>query len=234
MKKIIALLSCMISIPFVPTFLYALPAKSATHSYNGFVANETALAYNNNYVLDAAMYDGNRISAVVAYSSATIPAKTFTKYNMSSGDIFISQHGFTTALPVLFTGTGTIGGLSSGTTYYAVPDGINAVRLATSSANAIAGTYEVFASSTTGQSITYTLSPLAITGTPSFKWQASNDGVAYFDMSVSSITMSSYTYPYAVAGWDFDTFNYRYLRLSIIGPTTGGIYLNATAYIKQQ
>ena len=51
------------------------------------------------------------------------------------------------------------------------------------------------------------MAPLTIAGTPSFKWQSSNDGTNFADLSVSSVTFGS---PYTAAStqWDFGTYNY--------------------------
>ena len=64
------------------------------------------------------------------------------------------------------------------------------------------------------------LSALAIsTANYGLKWQASNDGYNYTDLSVSSIT-------YSTAGstlWDFDDYNYKYLRAVFTAGTSGAV-----------
>lgn len=61
----------------------------------------------------------------------------------SPGVVTWTSHGFTTAVPVVFTTTGTLPtGITSGTTYWVVPASIttNTFQVATSLANALAGT----------------------------------------------------------------------------------------------
>ncbi len=142
-----------------------------------------------------------------------------------------STAGLTLALPVLYAvgSNPAITGLTTGTTYYAVPAGGTSFYLAKYSTSAVAGLtadYVTITSTNSGTSQnTYTFAPLAITGTPGFKWQVSNDNSNWDDLSVSSVTMSSYTSPYATTSWGFGTLGYRYIRANVTGPTTGGIYL---------
>lgn len=149
-----------------------------------------------------------------------------TDSDVASNVFTKASHGLTTALPVLFTTTsGTPPqNLVAGTTYYAIKVTANTFKLATSAANAIAGT-AITISTVTGSG-TFALTPLGITGTPSFKWQGSNDNTNWNDVSVSSVTMSSLAA--ASTTWDFGSINYRYIRLNVLAPTTGGISLVVT------
>jgi len=115
------------------------------------------------------------------------------------------------------------------TDYYVYKVDANTIKLSSTAALAIAGTVvDITAVSVDTTTNTYTLTPAAITGTPSFKWQASNDGDKWGDLSVSSVTMSAYTLGGAVSIWDLGDYNYRWLRMAVVAPTTGGIYLKAT------
>lgn len=136
--------------------------------------------------------------------------------------------GLSLALPVLYTGSPAIGGLSAGTTYYAVPVTGNSFQLSGTSTGALAGTGLVVITSTNTQlsANTYTLSALPITGTPSFKWQFSNDNTNWVDMAVSSVTVSSYANPPASTLWSFGYIGAQYLRLNVVAPTTGALNLN--------
>jgi len=149
-----------------------------------------------------------------------------------NGQIAIPTHGFTTALQLLYTaGSVDIGGLTDQTTYYAVPLDANTIGLSSTSAVAQTGNYLAFTSSTTQLTAnTATLAPLEIAGIPSFKWEASNDNANWSDVAVSSVTMGDTGTPYATPPtntiWSFGYIGPRYLRLNVVAPTAGGIYLN--------
>lgn len=164
-------------------------------------------------------------------SGAAMTGGTNSAYALSGNSINMPNNDFSLGMALLYTkgSSPVIGGLSSGTTYYAAPSVTNPalISLASSQANAVAGTYITFTSSSTQSSAdTYTLTPLGITGTPGFKWQVSNDGVNWIDLQVSSVTMSSYTTPPTTTAWDFGTIGLGYLGISATSPTTGAIYLN--------
>ncbi len=146
-------------------------------------------------------------------------------WTVNTGSIHILNHGFTTALPVLYTtGTLAIGGLASQTTYYVIVVDANDVELATTSARAQAGQYVTLTSTSVAGPHTYTLAPLNFSGTPSFKWQASNDCSTWVDINISSITFSS---PYTANSsfWDFGVAGMQCIQLNVIGPTQGGMAL---------
>jgi hypothetical protein len=147
--------------------------------------------------------------------------------NVASNVVTKASHNLTTGLPVLYTKTSGTDpqNLIANTTYYAIRLGANTFSLASSAANATAASPTAITISTVTGSGAFVLTPLAITGTPSFKWQYSNDNATWGDVSVSSVTMASYTLGGATTVWDFGSVNYRYLRLNVLAPTTGGIYL---------
>ncbi len=136
---------------------------------------------------------------------------------------------FTTGLAVLYTKTaGTNPGtLVVGTTYYAIPVDANNFKLASSTTNAVAGTNVAITTTSTGGG-SFTLTPLAYAGTPSFKWQASNDGTNYSDLSVSSVTYTGASTTPSTTLWDFAAYDYRYLRVNVLAPTAGGFNLVVT------
>lgn len=147
-----------------------------------------------------------------------------------SADTFAeTNHGLTTGLKVLVsTSAGTIpGGLTAGTTYYAIRLNDNSYSLASSASNAIAGT-DIDITLITGSG-TVTVTPLSlvlVTGTADntgFNWQASNDGENFFDLSLTSVTYSSegnYL-------WDLGEPMYRWLRMNFTAPTSGGLAIEA-------
>jgi hypothetical protein len=158
-----------------------------------------------------------------------------TTWNVSTDKITIQSHNYDTGLPLLLTGRDTIGGLMPNATYYAIKTDENNIKLATSKIDAIAGTAIdlYFPPMYTSNSWTHTLTPLAVSGTPSFKWRFSNDATNFFDVNITSITMNNYTYPYASVAYDFDVINYRYIDLDVIAPTDGGVFLKSIVYGKK-
>ena len=231
MKRIISILALILA----PVMANAFTRTGGNIDAVGTLADETALAYSANYDVSPNLYGGNRVSAVVVYTSATLATVAFSSQSYTdaaSSQITATAHGLYTAVPVLFrvlTGAAPTA-LTGETTYYAIRTSADIVELATTSVKAQALDPIILgAKSATG---TYSLIPLAITGTPSFKWMASNDGTNWADVNTSSITMSAYTAGGAVSAWDFEWFNFANLRLAVTGPTTGGIYLKAVLDIK--
>lgn len=154
----------------------------------------------------------------------------------SASMITSNAHGFMLALPVLYTKTaGTSPGLLVvGTTYYVTNQTTNNFQLASTSAKAQAGTNDVAITTQTATGGgTFVLTPLAISGTPSWKWQYSNDGANWSDLTTTSggVAVSSVTFisPYTAAtnNWDLGGINFQYIRLNVIGPTQGGVKLKA-------
>lgn len=153
-----------------------------------------------------------------------------------TGSLSIAKHGFTLALPVLFTkSAGTAPqDLVANTTYYVTNQTANSFQLATTSAKAQAGTADIRLSTQTATGGgSFTLTPLTISGTPSWKWQYSNDGTNWNDLTTSStgVSVSSVTFasPYTAVttGWDIGGINFQYIRLNVVGPTAGGVKLKA-------
>lgn len=166
--------------------------------------------------------------AVLPWNSGIMQGGANADWTINTGVINKTSHGFTLALPVLYsTGAVAIGGLTNQTTYYVIPVTANTFELSATSTGAVAGAFLTLTSSSTVGPHTYTVAPLAISGTPSFKWQYSNDGTNFADLSVSSVTFSS---PYTAAStlWDFGTYNYVYLRLKYTAGTAGAVNLLVT------
>jgi len=141
--------------------------------------------------------------------------------------ITITGHGYPLGLGVLYsTGTISITGLTNQTTYYVIPVDANNIKLASSKSNAVAGTAITLASLTANGQHTFTLAPLAVTGSASWKWQESNDNANWADLSVATVTFSS---PFTSAStfWDFGSINPNYLRLNIVSPTSGCVNIRA-------
>lgn len=105
------------------------------------------------------------------------------EFSIIDNTITIASHGYATGLKAaLTTSAADLPAGLSATNYWVIKIDANTIKLATSAANALAGTAVNFTDSGTG---THTLTPAAITG-GSYKLQASHDGVTYFDLSVTN------------------------------------------------
>lgn len=136
-----------------------------------------------------------------------------------------SAHGISTGAPLLFVKvTGTVPtGLTTATTYYAIVSDAVSFKLASSSANALAGT-AIDITAITGSG-SFTLTPTAFAGTWSFKWQGSNDNLNWADLNATAIT---YSVP-ATTLWD-GLVHYKYLRLNFTAGTGGGMNIKVVGY----
>lgn len=206
------------------------------HSTIGTILNENGLAYDRNGILIPDIYAGNHISAVVNYSSVTFASVSISSdaWTFPGSVITKTAHGLQTGVAVLYTLTAgqTPNQLVDQTTYYAVRgSSADTFQLATSKVNAVAGTVITIGSATYSGTQTYTFAPIAYAGTPSFKWQGSNDGSNWFDLNAASVTMSSPNN--ATSAWDFEWYPFSLLRLNVTAPTTGGIKMKAYGYIRQ-
>jgi hypothetical protein len=136
------------------------------------------------------------------------------------------------------TNSPSIGGLTGGTTYYWLPGGGSSFYLAKYSTSAVAGSpssdFVTVTSTNSGTTAhTYAFAPLTISGIPRFKWQVSDDNSNWDDLGVSSVTVSSYSIPPAVTSWGFGPLGYRYIRLNVTAPTTGGLYLKVPVQLNR-
>lgn len=134
------------------------------------------------------------------------------------------QMAFTTGYPMhLELVSGTIPtGLTAGTTYYAIRStGGGSFKLATTSTNSLAGT-AVNITAVTGNG-SFQLIPTAFAGTWGVKWQVSNDGTNWTDMSVSSITFAT---PWTATSQTWSgSIIARFIRAVVSAGTGGGINL---------
>lgn len=118
-------------------------------------------------------------------------------------------------------------GLSWGTTYFAIPYlAGTSFKLASSLANATAGTaIDISTGTVGGGAFVLTAQPYSA-GSAGFAWQASNDNSNWWTIpSISSVSVSGSGTNNV--GWDFGDWNYRYLRLNFTGPTRGCVVIDA-------
>lgn len=222
----------------------------AANSSSQTTARNITVAINANATLAA------QVIASSAAAVVTVTALTPGRYNYSvsasttglatsgfsvglAGDVDVSNdlfsetaHGLTTGYGVRYdtTSGSAPGGLTTGTTYFAIKFNEDKYKLASSSNNAIAGTAINITSTPTGLS-SYTMTPATFTaGSAGFYWEVSNDNTNWTRLTVNSTDLSMSSVTYSVAGatnkmWDFGALAYKYLRMNFAKPTTGGISL---------
>ncbi len=148
----------------------------------------TAVASNTKYKVGS--YDS--VCYQLHYSDGTPAAKTFVAANVTvnpANTITITAHGFVTGLKIALTGTNLPTGLSA-TNYWAIVVDANTISLASSLANAVAGTAVHITGQGTTADATLTPTTLATTGFV-VKLQQSNDGVTFFDVSGDTVTITA-------------------------------------------
>jgi hypothetical protein len=203
------------------------PLIAASNTSNVVYATATNNGTVYNYTLTSSTQ--SQLTAV-GFTGGLNPA-----YSSGSATISLPNHGFTTALPVLFStpSGGSIAGLVGGTTYYVIVADANDIELATTSALAQSN-FPVILKSTdpTTSAHTYTVTPSTyIAGSASASWQASNDGVNWtaYSTTAGGQTVNSNTFtainPSTTTVQDFGVVDYNYLRYNITGPNQGGVNL---------
>jgi hypothetical protein len=160
--------------------------------------------------------------------------------NVSTNDILFSNHGFETGLKIQLSTTGVLpsdagGPLATATDFFVIKVDNDLFQLATTRANAIAGTEIDILSAAGGGSHT-ALPTASVQGT--IKLQAINeditrlssgaiDNLTWFDISNSDVDMSTTT----SFMWNADGAFYRHVRLHC-EVTQGQISLDSDIFIK--
>lgn len=194
--------------------------NGAAYNYAYTSSSPTALS-----VSGSAMNSGANPGDVL--NSKTITATAAT--GLTPGQAILYQIGSTPA----------IGGLTTGTTYYAAPVGTNAFKLALYSTSAVAGIpasdFVTITSTNSGTTVhTYTLLPSpwgALTGT--YIWQVSNDAATWSTApSTGTVTISA-TAVGSPLSTNWGVLGYRYLRLNYTAPALGTLALQVPVYLKK-
>lgn len=226
----------------------AITAKTATMGVTASAISVSSTVFSTstvtgtaaNYVLTSSTQAALRLAGPVTITAGAgvgaMTGGTNATYNITTNVISIPSHGFTKALPVLYSGTPAIGGLTTATTYFVVVVDANSIGLSSTSAVALTGSFiDLTSSNTSTTSATYTLAPGPfIQGPFSAKWQVSNDGGNWADYTVTSqnISVSSQTvanfapvFGNTTIVQDFGFVDYGYIRYNVTGPTQGGAVL---------
>lgn len=135
--------------------------------------------------------DRNRYVAIQAtYSDDAPSADTFVDgdVDVDENTITLTAHEFKTGLKVAATTSGTLPGGLSATDYFVIVVDENTIKLATSLANAEAGTAVDITSAAGGG--THTLTPATSAGNV-LKLQSSNDGTNFEDLGSYTVTIAT-------------------------------------------
>lgn len=173
-------------------------------------------------VLDGSTFDEGSVQLV--YADATKGAQTFVRATGNS--LTITGHGLVTGeVGQCTTTTSLPTGLSTSTNYYVIVIDANTIQLASSLANAVAGTAVALSSNGTGTQ-TFTPTTLATTGAVA-KLQTSNDGTNWNDVTSATVTITAAGTTYwelcvQATGRKLTASQYRVL----FTPTTGAVKLS--------
>jgi hypothetical protein len=163
---------------------------------------------------------GYKSAFILANLAVTTPAAaTFT---CATSDICTAAaSGFKLGLKGQGTTTTTLpAGLSTSTDYFVIPITANTFYLATSYANAVAGTHIDITDTGTG---THTFTPTSIAGGTA-SLQGSIDGTTFVDITSSSQNVTATTKLY----WNVSDTFYPIVRLKFVN--TAGVFTSTTTY----
>lgn len=164
-------------------------------------------------------------AAPTGFTFAVTTPGVDNSFSISANTITIASHGYATGLKAaLTTGTTLPTGLSA-TDYWVIKVDANTIKLATSAANAIAGTAVDITGDGAG---THTLTPAALSG-GSYKLQISMDGVTYYDLTSGSNNVT------VTADFQHQLVDpcYNYLRV-LWAVTTGQIAYTILSLVKEE
>lgn len=175
----------------------------------------------NSSAADINLAHGYAIMAVSTVANST--ARTFTDGTTNVGTNVITldtTHGWVTGRKVDATSSGTLPAGLSATSYYVIVVSSTTIKLASSLANAQAGT-EVDITAAAGGG-THTLTPTALS-TASIKLQGSLDNSNWFDLASTSTNITAT----ANILWNVDAPYYLYVR-AVSAITAGQISTEIT------
>lgn len=172
-------------------------------------------------VATGTMSGGTNSAYTLVGGSATILSSTNTFGSQTQTGMVGFEVLYTTT-----SGNTALIPLINATTYYVIPVSPAAFGLATTSANAQAGKFIVFTSSTAKTTADgFLLTPEAYSGNASGLWQVSNDGVNWAGVTTSSQTFTP-VFPSSTTAVDFGLMDYSWIRFNVaVPPTQGGLQL---------
>lgn len=214
------------------TALSSIVTCSTTTAAINSVVAATATAAGFNYTIYTSTPNALEINGSTSTQAGSFTSGTLPSYSSGTATIALSgSPSWPVGFQILFsTGNVAIAGLSNFTTYYWIPTVSGFGQLASSAANAQAGTgikLTSIASNVGNNANTFTLAPLAYTGSAAGSWQVSNDGVNWGVWASSSGAVSLIPANPAVPVYiDPGLVDYSYIRFNLsTPPTTGAINL---------
>lgn len=203
----------------------ATPVRAVT--YVEMSSKRASAAFNH----DLRVEDYKHLSVQIDLADAAPSAVTKKQSQVIDSDddtVYIEDHNLPTGLGVaLSTGANyAVDGLTCGVTYYVIVAGDDYIKLASSANNAIAGTAVDISSTVDVSSASFTLTPepLASAATDGITYQASNDGVTFYALSLTSAPYDAVT---TGALTQIVDPTYKLLRLKFTAPTTGALSIKA-------
>jgi hypothetical protein len=157
-------------------------------------------------------------------------AKTFpckANVDVTANTITITAHGFVTGLKIPLTGTNLPGGLSA-TNYWAIVVDANTIKVATSLANAVAGTAVDI--TTQGTSVDATLTRRPALGSSTFACYGSNDNVNFVALTSMTVTITAA----GTSLFRLGAPDYRYLQLRFTAPVAGALTISAIVNVRRR
>ncbi len=200
----------------------------------GVLLASGTLATTTSTVVDCSNFDTLAVQA--NYANATTAGKTFTVLSQANGTLTMTAHGQVTgSLGQCSNSGGALPtGISAVTNYYIIVVDANTVKLASSLANAVAGTAIDITGNGTG---TQTFTPTTSAGNI-LKAQVSLDGTNYTDVTTSNFPLINLAATVTISTstgsvlWDFGSnIRFKYLKM-LYTPSAGQITLAEYIFAK--
>lgn len=214
----------------------ALTAASACSGLAFSQRSGTSIVYTTSTLNSATACD--LASTNYAYiSTAATTAGVNGGFTLGSAQITKTNHGFVSGLGVLYSSAAAntiIGGLTNQTTYYVYKVSDSYFQLMATKADALLGANGITVTSTNTNTTanTFTLAPLAWSGSATFLLQVSNDNSSWATApSTGTVTATNATGATTLVD-DFGVLGYRYLRLNYTTPTQGALSLVAPVVLR--
>lgn len=160
--------------------------------------------------------------ATPAGPDAFLPADV----NVAANTITLTAHGYVTGLKIDLAGTNLPAGLAA-QAYWAIVVDANTIKVATSLANALAGTAVDITTQGTSADSTFTATAL---GNSTIACYASNDGTNWVALTSQTTTISASGSSLFRLGEP----DYRYLQIRFTAPVAGALTLSVYVNVRKQ
>lgn len=229
-------------------FNASVASQTITFSAGGTVVGATSTIVGSTsttgYVLTSSSNPALTINMMVSSTTAgaaigQLYGGTNSAYTINSATITLpsGSNYDSTGLAVVYS-TNTAGQLISplvaGTTYFIIDlNTPNLFQLSTTSSGSLAGLGIVLVSSNSKVTAdSFGLTPLAISGVPSYQWMVSDDAVNWvpftttlYNVAVSTAGFAAYYSSGSVKTWDLGHVDYGWMGVQVVPPTSGAVNL---------